>query len=65
MDMLTFWETKVERNQDKVFLYYNDVEFTYSEVNAKVNQVANGFVGMGVDNMDWPPFAATAATREL
>ena len=52
MDMRTFWETKVERNPDKVFLYYGDEEFTYSEVDAKVNQVANDFVGIGVEKGD-------------
>ncbi|MFH1624152.1 MAG: AMP-binding protein [Pseudomonadota bacterium] len=52
MDMRTFWETKVEKNPDKVFLYYGDEEFTYNEVDAKVNQVANGFVGMGVEKGD-------------
>ena len=52
MDMRRFWESKVEKNPDKVFVYYADEEFTYSEVDAKVNQVANGFVGMGVKKGD-------------
>ena len=52
MDMRTFWETKVEKNPDKVFLYYGDEEVTYSEVDAKVNQMANGFVGIGVKKGD-------------
>lgn len=52
MDMRKFWETKVERNPDKVFLYYGDEEVTYSEVETKVNQVANGLVEIGVKKGD-------------
>lgn len=52
MDMRTFWESKVEKNPEKIFLYYGDEQITYSEFDARINQVANGFVGMGVRKGD-------------
>jgi len=52
MNMRTFWEDKVERNAGKIFLYYGDEEVTYSEFDARVNQVANGLVRVGVKKED-------------
>jgi crotonobetaine/carnitine-CoA ligase len=52
MDMRTFWETKVKKNPDKVFIYTGDEELTYSEVDAKANQVANGLLKIGIEKGD-------------
>ena len=48
MNLRTFWETKVGKNREKIFLYYEDEKISYSKFDAKVNQAANVFLGMGV-----------------
>ena len=52
MNMRTFWESKVEKNAGKVFLYYGNDEVTYSDFDTKINQVANGLVEIGVKKED-------------
>ncbi len=52
MNIRTFWESKVEKNAGKVFLYYGNDEVTYSDFDTKINQVANGLVEIGVKKED-------------
>lgn len=51
-DIRTFWESKVKKNPNKVYLYFANAQLTYSEVDARINQVANGLVEMGVKKGD-------------
>lgn len=48
MSLPKFWEDRVEKNPDKIFLYHEDEEVNYSLFDARVNQVGNGFVEAGV-----------------
>lgn len=48
MNIRTFIESKVERNPDKPFLYFEDEVVSYEEFDQKINQAANGFLDMGV-----------------
>ncbi|MEK3937336.1 long-chain fatty acid--CoA ligase [Sporosarcina sp. FSL W7-1349] len=41
-----------DRNADKVALVYKDRRFTYSELNDRVNRLANAFVQLGVEKGD-------------
>jgi len=48
MNIRGFIESRVEKNPDKPFLYFEDEVVSYAEFDRKVNQVANAFLGMGV-----------------
>lgn len=48
MNIRNFIESKVEKNPDKPFLYFEDEVLTYEEFDQKINQVANAFLDMGV-----------------
>lgn len=52
MDLRTFWESKVQKNPDKVFLHYEGEEISYSEFDSRINQAANAFVEMGIGKED-------------
>ena len=52
MNLRTFWETKARKNPEKTFLYYKDEKVSYNEFDARVNQVANGFLETGVKRGD-------------
>ncbi len=52
MNLRTFWETKVGKNREKIFLYYEDEKVSYSLFDARVNQAANVFLEMGVKRGD-------------
>ncbi|MDY7034853.1 MAG: AMP-binding protein [Thermodesulfobacteriota bacterium] len=45
-------EDKARKNSDKTFFYYEDKEFTYSETNKFTDQVANGYLSLGVKKGD-------------
>jgi len=42
MNLRTYWEAKVHNNPSKIFLYHDDEQVPYSELDEKVNQVGNG-----------------------
>ncbi|MBW1971866.1 MAG: AMP-binding protein [Deltaproteobacteria bacterium] len=48
MDIRRFLEKRVEKNLNKIFLYYRDAKISYNEFDNKINQVANGFLKLGV-----------------
>ena len=48
MNIRNFIESKVEKNPDKPFLYFEDEVLTYEEFDQKINQAANAFLDMGV-----------------
>ena len=48
MNIRGFIESKVEKNPDKPFLYFEDEVISYEEFDWKINQVANAFLDMGV-----------------
>jgi crotonobetaine/carnitine-CoA ligase len=48
MNVRDFIESRVEKNPDKPFLYFEDEVLSYEEFNQKINQVANGFLEIGV-----------------
>ena len=52
MNIREFVESKVEKNPDKPFLYFEDEVVSYEEFNQKINQVANGLLDMGVKKGD-------------
>lgn len=52
MNLRTYWETRVQKNPEKIFLYYADEKVSYGEFDARINQVANGFVEMGLKKED-------------
>lgn len=45
-------EDKAKTNKGKVFVRYRDHELTYAQVNAKANQVGNGFAKLGIKKGD-------------
>lgn len=48
MNVRDFIESKVEKNPDKPFLYFEDEVLSYGEFNQKIDQAANGFLEIGV-----------------
>ncbi len=52
MNLRSFLEAKVQKNPEKILLYYQNEKINYSEFDAKVNQAANGFVEAGVKKGD-------------
>lgn len=52
MDIRTYWEDKVQKNPEKIFLYYEDEEVSYREFDARINQAANGFLEKGIKKGD-------------
>ncbi|MFC1915382.1 AMP-binding protein [Chloroflexota bacterium] len=52
MNLRTFWENKVQKNREKIFLYYEDEKISYSEFDIRVNQVANGLIEKGIRKGD-------------
>ncbi|MBI5968214.1 MAG: AMP-binding protein [Deltaproteobacteria bacterium] len=49
MNIREFIESKVEKNPDKPFLYFEDKVISYEAFDQKINQAANGFLEMGVN----------------
>ncbi len=52
MSLRTFWEMRVEKNPDKIFLYYQDEKISYRDFDHRVNQIANAFLKLGVKKGD-------------
>lgn len=48
MDMRTWLEDKIGRNDRRVFLVFEGKEYTYGEFGRNVNRVANALAGIGV-----------------
>jgi len=45
-------EDKSRSNKDKTFLYFEDKQITYEEINERANRVANGFLKIGIKKGD-------------
>lgn len=45
-------EDRAQRNPDKIFFHFEDAMFTYAETNKFSNQVANGYMSLGVKKGD-------------
>ncbi|MDY7035659.1 MAG: AMP-binding protein [Thermodesulfobacteriota bacterium] len=45
-------EDKAKKNGDRILFYYEDKYFSYNETNRLANQVANGYVSLGVEKGD-------------
>ncbi|MBN1225251.1 MAG: AMP-binding protein, partial [Candidatus Aminicenantes bacterium] len=41
-------EDKAKKNGDRTFLYYEDLEVSYNEINKNANRIANGFTELGI-----------------
>ena len=41
-------EDKAKKNKDRTFLYYEDQEISYDEMNRNANRIANGFTEKGI-----------------
>ena len=52
MNLRSFIESKVEKNPSKPFLYYEKEVVSYEAFDQKINQVANGFLELGVKKGD-------------
>lgn len=52
MNIREFLEMRVSRDPEKVYLYFKNQEVTYGALDQKVNQVANGFLGLGIRKGD-------------
>jgi crotonobetaine/carnitine-CoA ligase len=52
MNIRDFLERRVEKNPDKVFLYYEDEKISYQDFDIRVNQAANGFLENGIKKRD-------------
>jgi carnitine-CoA ligase len=52
MNVREFFEERVRKSPDKVYLYFRDREITYGEIDRKANQVANGMLGSGIRKGD-------------
>jgi crotonobetaine/carnitine-CoA ligase len=52
MNLRTYWETKVQKNPSKIFLYHKDEKIPYSELDRIINQVGNGLIELGVKKGD-------------
>ncbi len=52
MNIRELLEKQVKGNAEKVYLYFQDQEVTYRTLNQKSNQVANGFLELGIRKGD-------------
>ena len=52
MNLREFFERQVVRNREKVYLYFQDQGMTYGALDRKANQVANGFLELGIRKGD-------------
>src|SRR4030042_732151 len=52
MNLRDFIESRVERNPSKPFLYFEEEVTSYEAFDQKINQAANGLLGMGVKKGD-------------
>jgi len=52
MNIRDFLESKVIHQPDKVYLYYEDQEWTYPQFDKRVNQAANAFLELGIHKGD-------------
>lgn len=52
MNLRNYWEAKVERNRSKSFLYHEDEEITYGELDKRANQVGGGLIELGIRKGD-------------
>lgn len=52
MNLREFFERQVVRNREKVYLYFQDQKLTYGALDRKANQVANGFLELGIRKGD-------------
>ena len=48
MNLRTYWETKVQNNPSKIFLYHDDEQIPYSELDERINQVGKGLIDLGI-----------------
>jgi len=42
-------EEKARKNKDRIFLYFENMEISYAEMNRKANRIANGLAELGVE----------------
>jgi crotonobetaine/carnitine-CoA ligase len=52
MNIGEFLESRVSRHPDKVYLYFEDQEWTYQQFNDRVNQAANAFLQLDIHKGD-------------
>jgi acyl-CoA synthetase (AMP-forming)/AMP-acid ligase II len=52
MNLREFIERQVEKFAEKIYLYFQDQEVTYEALNRRINQVANGFLELGIRKGD-------------
>jgi crotonobetaine/carnitine-CoA ligase len=52
MNIRHFLESKVLRHPDKIYLFFEDQQWTYQQFDARVNQAANGFLELGIRKGD-------------
>lgn len=52
MNIREFLESKVSRHPDKVYLHFEDQQWTYQQFNERVNQAANGFLKLDIHKGD-------------
>ena len=52
MNIREFFEQQVKKSPEKVYLYFQDQEVTYRELDQRANQVANGMMGFGIRKGD-------------
>ena len=52
INVAQYVENSVHAHPDKVALIFDDEQWTYRELNEKINQVANGLIGLGVKKGD-------------
>lgn len=52
MNLRESFERQVVRNREKVYLYFQDQKLTYGALDRKANQVANGFLELGIRKGD-------------
>lgn len=52
MDMRKFWEDRVGRKPDKIFIYYQEEEISYARTDDFVNRHGNAFLKLGVNKGD-------------
>ena len=52
MNIRAFLEQQVEKSLEKTYLYFQDQEVTYGELDRRANRVANGMLGLGIRKGD-------------
>ncbi|MFQ5682662.1 MAG: AMP-binding protein [Candidatus Binatia bacterium] len=52
MNLRIYWETRVQKDPSKVFLYYEDTVTSYGRFDDRINQAANGLIELGIKKGD-------------